>query len=96
MKQTLLDSYGKTSKPDATTPTQWKQTLITVLHSSGDARLPNNYRPITIIPLLYKVFPRLLYNRLEPTLDARQSPDQAGFCHNFSTDNLLLTFTNCQ
>ena len=32
------------------------------------------YRPITIIPLLYKIFARLLYNRLEPQLDQHQPP----------------------
>ena len=62
-----------------------------MLYKSGDPKLPQNYRPIAIIPLLYKLFARLLYNRLEPSLDGHQSPDQAGFRQHFSTDDHLFT-----
>ena len=71
--------FNDVISPDATPPTQWKQTTISVIHKSGDPQLPSNYRPIAIIPLLYKLFARLLYNRLAPLLDAHQTPDQAGF-----------------
>ena len=50
-------------------PDTWKHTVIKVLHKSGDARLPQNYRPISIIPLLYKLFSRLIY----ASLDASQT-----------------------
>ena len=36
-----------------------EKTMITVLYKSGDSELPQNYRPIAIIPLLYKLFARL-------------------------------------
>ena len=45
---------------------------------------------------MYKLFARLIYNRLEPTLDAQQSPDQAGFRKGFCTDDHLLTMTFIQ
>ena len=61
-----------------------------MIYKSGDPSLPSNYRPIAIIPLLYKLFARLLYNRLAPLLDAHQTPDQAGFRHDFSTDDHLF------
>ena len=48
--------------------------------------------PITIIPLLYKVFAKLLYNRLLPILDKEQCADQAGFRPRFSTLDHLATF----
>ena len=87
----LQQLYNDVISPTNTPPAQWKQTTISVLYKSGDPQLPNNYRPIAIIPLLYKLFARLLYNRLVPILDSHQTPDQAGFRHNYSTDDHLFT-----
>jgi len=70
--------------------------MIKVLHKSGDASLPNNYRPIATIPILYKLYARLLYNRLEPTLDKEQSDDQAGFRRHRGATNHLYTITQLQ
>ena len=78
------------------TPAQWRKTQFAVLYKSGDAQLPQNYRPIAAIPLLYKLFARLLYNRLETTLDKQQSPDQAGFRRHYSTEDHLSIFTTIQ
>ena len=94
--QTLPNLYNEVLKPDKAAPTQWRRTQFTVLHKSGDARLPHNYRPIAAIPLLYKLFSRLLYNRLETTLDAQQPPDQAGFRRHYSTEDHLFTFSLLQ
>ena len=69
---------------------------ITVIHKSGDPRQPQNYRPITVIPLLYKLFARLLYNRLEPTLDAQQPPEQAGFRKKHCTNDHLFALAILQ
>ena len=42
--------------------------------------------------MLYKLFSRLVYNRLEPILDPQQSKDQAGFRKKRSTmDHLFAT-----
>jgi len=64
-----------------------------VLHKSGDVGLPQNYRPITVIPLLYKLFAKLIYSRLQPVLESAQSIDQAGFRHSYSTVDHLHTFS---
>jgi len=79
-------------KPDATLPSAWRRSVITVIHKSGDRHLPQQYRPISIIPLLYKVFARLLYNRLSSILLPGQPPDQAGFRPDYSTDDHMFTF----
>ena len=89
----LLRLYNDIILPHAEPPPHWKQTTITIIHKSGDVKLPQNYRPIAIIPLLYKLFSRLLYNRLETRLDHHQCPDQAGFRHNYSTEDHLYTTT---
>ena len=87
----LLDLYNETIKPNAAIPSRWKRTVIKVLHKSGDPQTPQNYRPISIIPILYKLFARLLYNRLVTTLDTAQTIDQAGFRSEYSTTDHLFT-----
>ena len=93
LKHALLYLYNGLIQPNAETPKQWKQTVMTVIHKSGDPQQPSNYRPIAIIPILYKLFARLLYCRLAPQLNAEQTSDQAGFRPNFSTLDHLFVFT---
>ena len=90
----LQDMYNEILKDSKMSPKQWRKSVVSVLYKSGDTRLPQNYRPITIIPILYKLFAMLLYSRLQPILEHEQSKDQAGFRKNFSTVDHL--FTLCQ
>jgi len=92
----LLELFNEIIKPNASAPSSWKKVVIKVLFKSGDPKLPQNYRPIAIIPILYKLFAKLIYNRLEPNLDREQSSDQAGFRHRYSTEDHLLTATLIQ
>ena len=92
----LLRLYNDITKPHAEPPMQWKQTTITIIHKSGDMALPQNYRPIAVIPLLYKLFARLLYNRLAPQLEQHQTPHQAGFRRNFSKQDHLYAIAILQ
>ena len=89
----LLDLYNKVLAQTMEIPKSWKHSVITVLYKNGDATLPQNYRPICIIPLLYKLFSKLLYNRLYPILDKAQCADQAGFRHKFSTVDHMFVCT---
>ena len=76
--------FNDIADPEVMTPQSWTQSSITLLFQDGDPRVPSNYKPITIIPLLYKLFSRLLRRRLTPILDASQCIDQAGFRFHFS------------
>eukprot|EP00973_Karenia_brevis_P090856 12404623-Karenia_brevis.AAC.1 len=87
LRAVLLDLFNNVVQPQSAPPATRKHTTIAVLHKSGDTRLPQNYRPIAIVPLLYKLFSKLLYNRLEPTLDKQQCADQAGFRKKFGTED---------
>ena len=95
-RRILLELYNSVLRGNMETPKSWKKSVITVLYKSGDPSLPKNYRPICIIPLLYKVFSKLLYSRLYPILDPAQCPDQAGFRRNYSTMDHLFVFKMLQ
>ena len=50
-----------------------------VLFKKGDADLPKNYRPISIIPVLAKLFSTLLYSRIQDLVEKRLAEEQFGF-----------------
>jgi len=88
--------YNDCIREEAVPPSKWRLSSITVLFKSGDPTLPSNYRPITILPLLYKLFSRLLRRRLTCILDTQQSIDQAGFRAGFSAEDHLFVLAMLQ
>ena len=76
--------------PQTQIPQSWCMTKLKVLLKKGDALDPANYRPIASLPILYKLFSRMLFSRLRATLDRSQSVDQAGFRKDFSCDDDLF------
>ena len=62
----LLDLYNQTIALNASTLANWKVSIVAVFHKSGEHNTPEHYRPITILPLLYKLFAKLLYSRFLP------------------------------
>ena len=60
-------------------PRSWLLGKIILLYKKGDATLPQNYRPITILPVLYKVFPKMLFRRIRILLESQLPPEQAVF-----------------
>jgi hypothetical protein len=61
-----------------------------VLFKKGNAELPENYRPISILPILYKLFTKVLCNRVKNVLLREQSVDQAGFRPGFGCEDHLF------
>ena len=74
----LLNAYNKILR-DVQIDDQWYDTIFRMLPKSGDLKDPGNWRPIAILPILYKIFSKMLYNRLLPFLDRAQCDDQIGF-----------------
>ena len=86
----LADVFNDILKPEMEVPKYWKETRLKVLFKKGDPQLPENYRPIAIIPILYKLFSRIVFNRIKTVLTQAQSCDQAGFRPGFSCDDNLF------
>lgn len=66
-------------------PHQWKKTHIILLHKKGDKDTLDNYRPISLIPVISKIFTTLIQKRIRNTLEEFQTTDQAGFRKSRST-----------
>eukprot|EP00973_Karenia_brevis_P066111 9190959-Karenia_brevis.AAC.1 len=83
--------FSELLKPVPDIPESWLEAFITLIFKSGDPRQAGNYRPITLLPILYKLFTRILRNRMQQTLESSQPVEQAGFRSGFNCDDHLLT-----
>ncbi|KAE9418551.1 hypothetical protein Angca_007522, partial [Angiostrongylus cantonensis] len=74
-------------------PTQWKTSNAVLLFKKGDLHDIGNCRPICLLFVVYKLFTRVILNRIDRTLDERQPCEQSGFRKGFSTMNHIHTLT---
>ena len=88
---TLLELFNDLLNPDVLPPKSWRRTRLTVIFKAGGSKLQGNYRPIAIIPLIYKVFSRMVASRLALVLEREQSVDQTGFKKLLSCIDQLFT-----
>lgn len=73
------------------TPTQWSESDIILIYKKGDPCDIANYRPISLLPSIYKLFSSLINQRISITLEAEQPMEQAGFRKSFSTIDHIHT-----
>lgn len=79
---------------EATTPTQWSNAEVILLHKKGDITDLSNYRPISLLSHVYKLFTKIITKRLANKLELYQSREQAGFRSGYGTNDHLLVIKN--
>ena len=69
-------------------PSEWKHALITPLFKSSSTSDRNNYRPISILPVLSKILERAVHTQLMDYLENKNlfSRNQFGYRRHRSTD----------
>ena len=70
-------------------PKAWENAVITLLHKKGDITKLENYRPISLLSTLYKLFMKIIAKRNTRKLDFYQPVEQAGFRSGYSTNDHL-------
>ena len=66
-------------------PTTWNEAVIIPLHKKGDKTKSENYRGISLLNSAYKVFAKILLNRLTPYVEENLGRYQCGFRKGRST-----------
>ncbi|EYB88155.1 hypothetical protein Y032_0252g247 [Ancylostoma ceylanicum] len=66
-------------------PEKMADSITILLHKKGDSADLKNYRPISLLSVLYKLLTKVINQRIENILDAEQSREQAGFRKGYST-----------
>ena len=78
-------------------PNAWLEGSITPIYKNkGDRKMVQNYRPITILSCLEKVFTAVLNRRLTLFLDTNETllENQAGFRKNYSTTDHIFVLNS--
>jgi hypothetical protein len=76
-------------------PKSWKQANIVPLHKKGNKHHANNYRPISLLPVISKILERCVFNKIIDILIPKITNLQHGFLRNRSTvTQLTQVFTN--
>ena len=70
-----------------------KSSIVTPIHKSGDKKSKNNYRPISVLGTLTKIFEKCIAKRLNSYISKFQilTPCQFGFTKGKSTQNAVLS-----
>lgn len=64
---------------DEILPEDWKEAIIVKLPKKGDRKKCNNWRGISLLPTVSKIFTQVILNRIESTLNGLLRKNQAGF-----------------
>ena len=78
-------------------PSDLKLAIITPIYKKNDPNNFTNYRPISVLPLLSKIFEKAFANRMSKFLYKYKiiTPHQFGFQRGKSTCNALTALTDC-
>ena len=75
-------------------PTIWRQyKIIAILKPGKDSSIPKNYRPISLLCHTYKLYERMILNRIAPAIEQHLIKEQAGFRSGNSCTGQLLKLT---
>ena len=77
-------------------PKCWKTKRISPLFKEGDPGECNNYRPISILPIVMKVFEKIVEHQVSEFIDSHNliTNFQSGFRKKHSTDTAVLEVTD--
>ena len=75
-------------------PIIWRQSnIIAILKKGKDSLIPKNYRPISLLCHTYKLYERLILNRIAPAIEQHLIKEQAGLRSGKSCTSRLLNLT---
>ena len=72
-------------------PSVLKQANITPVFKKGERYSKDNYRPVSILPNVSKIFERCMFRQINEYMDVSLSKHQCGFRKGCSTQQCLLT-----
>jgi len=77
-------------------PERLKFSLIKPIYKSGDKSSPSNYRTISLLPVLFKIFEKVIYKRLFDHLSNNVilNEHQYGFQSKVSIENVSYVLLN--
>ncbi len=77
-------------------PIAWKRALVIPLFKSGDVSDFNNFRPVSLLPIISKILEKIVASKLTHFLETKKllSNSQHGFRPKLSTETALTVITD--
>ena len=90
----ICDLFNKCIS-DAIFPQSLKIACVIPIHKKGVTSDPSNFRPISMLPVMSKIFERLIFNRFSKFFSDHSvfTPTQFGFMKNKSTLDAIVNLT---
>lgn len=82
----------KTSLTTGIMPRAWKKSFVVPIHKSGDKHNARNYRGISKLSVLPKVFEKIVYDQITPIINPVLTTRQHGFVTRRSTETNLCEY----
>lgn len=77
-------------------PVRWKVSFVSPIFKNGDKKLVSNYRPVSVLCAISKIFERLVFNKLFDDVKGRIHHSQHGFFKARSMQTNLITWSMCR
>ena len=71
-------------------PTKLKNADITPIHKKLETIFPENYRPVSILPVVSKIFERLMQKQMKNHIEKYLSPFLCGYRKGFNAQYALV------
>ena len=81
------------SKNTKTFPVSLKHADVSPIHKEKETTAEKNYRPVSVLPILSKVYERNMYDPIYSYVDKYLSPYLFGYRKGYSTQHCLLVMT---
>ena len=72
-------------------PQLWKRANVVPLYKKGNPNLVNNYRPVSLLPVIVKILEKLIHSKIINNLKGKITASQHGFLPSCSTVTQLLS-----
>ena len=94
MSPYIIEMYNE-AKSDAVFPSSIKCAVIIPAHKKEERTIANNYRPVSILPPISKIFEGNMYDQIYAYIDNYLSHTYRGFRKGFSTQHCLTVMLEC-
>ena len=91
-----LTSLFNASLRSGEMPREWKSAHVTPVHKGGDVESAENYRPVSVLPVVVKVFEKLVHHQVYSYLQENNilHPMQFGFRPGHTTQDVLVSMVD--
>ena len=88
---TLKDIWNNETITQKSSPNDLKLADVTPVFKKDDALLLKYYRPVSVLPIVYKIYERAMQKQTLEYIDKHLSPHLCGYRKEYSTQTALIS-----